>query len=80
MAKYRALVSIEFDDEDLTEFGETIGIPTGKSNASETISACMDDLPLGSSWLEQFFIDGKAQMYRIGDGLEVIINEHDLGE
>lgn len=77
MARFRAIVSIEFDDEDLKSFAESLGIDI--IDPDEAIQGELDNFGIGTGWVEQLYRNGRPTMYRTGaDGIEVTINDHDL--
>jgi hypothetical protein len=75
--KFRAIVSIEFDSEDLQTFAENLGID--EMDASDAITGELDGFGLGVAYLEQFYRNGQPTVHRLtGDGIEITINDHDL--
>lgn len=78
MAQYRALVSIEFDSNDLAELCESLGIDS--ISPDEAITGELDNLSLGSGWVEQIFRNGEETILRLSGGLMVEINYHDLSD
>lgn len=78
MSKYRAIVSIEFDQDDLDELCGMAGIDSGSIDPSDAISGCMDDLPFGYAWIEQLYQDGRETILRLSDGISVDISSHEL--
>ena len=77
MTLYRAIVSITFDDDDLQEFANAIGIEVDRLKPHETLDGCLDNLEIGSPWVEQFFVDGQPTIARLSGGIQVEINEHE---
>jgi hypothetical protein len=77
MAKFRAIVSIEFDDEDLASLSEHLGIEPARLDPSEAINGVMDNSSFGNSWIEQIFQDGRATLTRISGGILTEIDPHD---
>ncbi len=75
MSKYRAIVSITFDDDDLKDFANQIG--TDNLDASDAVNGSLDNLEFGSGWLEQLFEDGKPTIWRASGGIKVEVNEHE---
>lgn len=76
MAKYRAIVSIEFDSDDLEQFAEQNGFRSDDIDPMEFIGGEMDNLSVGSGWIEQMFVNGRPQITRLSGGIDVQINEH----
>lgn len=77
MTKYRAIVSIEFDSEDLRTFAEGMGVDD--IDACDAITGELDAFGLGCAYLEQFYRNGQPTVHRLaGDGIEITINDHDL--
>lgn len=77
--KYRAIVSIEFDDDDLAELAETFGVD--KVYAGDAITGEMDNLGFGVAWIEQLYCNGLPTVLRLNQGgLQITINDHDLDE
>lgn len=74
---YRAIVSITFDESDLIELAEQLGVDPDRMDAMETLNASLDDLELGVGWVEQFFADGCEKMTRLSDGITIEINPHE---
>lgn len=77
MTKYRAIVSIFFDDEDLAELAEHIGVDVSRMDPHETLSGELDNLGIGRAWIEQVFENGMKTIRRGGGGMMVEINAHD---
>ena len=73
MSKYRAIVSIEFDDEEVQEFAEMIG--AGSIDPDDYVSGHLDEI-FGSTWIEQLFKDGEPTIYRLSGGIMVEVSEH----
>jgi len=73
MSKYRAIVSITFDDDDLDDFSEW---NDGKHcDAQEILQGSLDNFVLGCPWIEQIFKDGKPMIRRLTKGVMVEISE-----
>lgn len=79
MKQYRAIVSITFDDDDLKELADAIGVPSDQIRADDALDGSLDNLDFGSGWVEQFFVDGQPTILRLSGGILVEINEHDNG-
>lgn len=75
MANYRAIVSITFDDDDLEQLAEECGIE--RIDAYESINGSLDNLELGTGWLEQLFKNGNPTIHRMSGGINVEVNDHD---
>ena len=74
MSKYRAIVSIEFDDDDISE---ALGGDVGRSrniDPQDFIYGELDNLSVGGGWVEQLFVDGEASIIRLSPGMTVEIN------
>lgn len=78
MTKYRAIVSITFDTDDLEEAAESFGVDVDRLDPSETLNGYLDNLGLGYAWVEQMFEDGRPTIGRLSGGITVEINEHEL--
>lgn len=76
MANYRAIVSINFDDDDLNELAEYLGVDAGSLDPSDSVNGALDNLEFGSGWLEQLFADGRPTITRLSEGINVEVNEH----
>lgn len=76
MTKYRAIVSIEFDDEDLENLALQIGA-NGPIPPDLAIDGELDNLSFGSTWTEQLFRDGEPTIARLSGGIQVEINPHE---
>lgn len=75
--QYRAIVSIEFTSEDLQEYVDLLGVD--EMDPMEAVTAELDNMSLGTGWLEQAFRDGIPMISRMtAGGLEITINDHDL--
>lgn len=71
MAHYRAIVSIEFDDEELEDiFGPG-------TSPSEAVNGEIDNLTFGSGWVEQIFRNKKPLIARLSGGVNVEISDFD---
>ena len=76
MSKYRAIVSITFDDDDLQYLAEALDIDN-INDPQEALNGSLDNLDLGSGWLEQFYVDGEPQIFRLSSGIQVEVSDHD---
>lgn len=77
MSRYRAIVSIEFDSEDLETLAENLGI--GEMDPDEAVQGELDNFGLGTGWIEQLYRNGQPTIHRIGDdGIQITVNDHDL--
>jgi hypothetical protein len=71
MDHYRAIVSIEFDDEELEDiFGPG-------TSASEAVNGELDNLTFGSGWVEQIFRNKKPLIAQLSGGISVEISDFD---
>lgn len=75
MAKYRAIVSIEFDTDDLKEIAKQYG--STRIDAFEAISGEMDNLSFGCARIEQIFQDKEPTIHRLSGGINVEIYDHE---
>ena len=75
MTKYRAIVSITFDDADLQEIANEFGV--GNVDPHEALNGSLDNLDFGSGWIEQLFADGSPQICRMSGGIDVEVDYHD---
>ena len=76
MSKYRAIVSITFDDDDLKELAENIGINSSNDyGADDMLQGELDNFCLGSTWVEQIFKDGEQTIRRLSGGMMVEVSE-----
>ena len=60
MANYKAIVSIEFDDEDLEDLGY------GDYDPYDCVFGELQNFPLGSPWIESLTKDGKHTILSVG--------------
>lgn len=72
--KYRAIVSITFNSEDLREVTDI----HGTMDPTEVISAELDGLSIGTAFVEQVYENGEEMIYRSSGGMMVEVSEHDL--
>jgi hypothetical protein len=78
MSKYRAIVSFTFDDGDLADLAENLGIYPSRLQPDDAINGEIDNLSFCSGWLEQLFRDGQPTIRRLtGDGISVEISPHE---
>jgi len=77
MTTYRAIVSVTFDDDDLQELADNLGINAARLDPLEAINGSLDNIDLGSAWVEQLFKDGKPTVIRLSGGITVEINDHE---
>ncbi len=77
MTKYRAIVSIEFDQEEIESFLEEIGADPESADPHDDLNSALDNLPFGSAWIEQIFEDGKPTIQRLSGGIMVEVNDHE---
>ncbi|MDO8684512.1 MAG: hypothetical protein Q7N50_13650 [Armatimonadota bacterium] len=80
MTKHRAIVSITFDDDDLKEFADSVGLDQSQIDVDATVHGMLDNLEFGCGWLEQLFEDGSPTIGRLSYGLLVEINTHEDAE
>jgi hypothetical protein len=73
MSKYRAIVSITFDDDDLDELAEVIEFDN--PDAQDVLQGSLDNFVLGCPWIEQIFKDGKPMIRRLTKGVMVEVSE-----
>lgn len=78
MTQYRAIVSITFEDDDLQELAEALGVPVDRLDPHESLWGSLDILELGSGWVEQFFVDGEPTIARLSGGIAVEVNPHEV--
>lgn len=76
MVKYRAIVSVTFDDEDLAQLAKLLDVEPNL-DPLQTLDATLDNLELGSGWIEQLFANGRPMMLRVSGGIMVEVNEHE---
>lgn len=77
MTTYRAIVSITFDDEDLSKLASAIGVGCNERlDPTNALDGELDCMSLGTGWVEQLFIDGEPTITRVG-GMSVVVSEHD---
>jgi hypothetical protein len=75
MSKYRAIVSITFDDEDLEEMAENIGIKS--IDVDQMLQGELDNFGLGCPWIEQIFKDRNPTIRRLSKGIMIEVSEDD---
>lgn len=51
--------------------------PAYIADAHNDLNGALDNLPFGSSWIEQIFEDGKPIIRRLSGGIMVEVNDHD---
>lgn len=76
MAKYRAIVSITFDDEDLEELKDQLDV-ISHLDPIETIRGELDNLSFGSAWIEQVFKNESPMIHILTEGIKVTVSPHD---
>jgi hypothetical protein len=74
MAKYRAIVSINIDDDDLAELGNNLGIDYAPE-ITEALNGELDNFGLGSCWIEQIFRDKQPIIHRLSGGITVEVTD-----
>jgi hypothetical protein len=74
MAKYRAIVSIEFDGEDLKELASSLGC-TREISPDEGLQGELDNLTFGTAWIEQIYQDGEPLIRRLTTGTMVEVSD-----
>ena len=67
MAHYRAIVSIEFDDEELEKF----------LDQELALASDLRNLTFGSGWVEQIFRNKKPLIARLSGGINVEVSDFD---
>ena len=77
MAQYRAIVSITFDGEELKDLAESLGVEPDRLDPHQSLDGALDNLELGSAWVEQFFVDGSPTIARLSGGIMIEVNEHE---
>lgn len=81
MTVYRAIVSVTFTDRDIREMAEAMDVEFERlaNDPLSLVSGELDNLSLGSTWVEQLFEDGRPTMFRLSSGdINVEIGPHDL--
>lgn len=53
LIKYKAIVSIEFDSDDLAELAAHYGVEPERMNPRDTLFGALQNLELGTGWIEQ---------------------------
>lgn len=76
MTSYRAIVSIEFDDDDLKDLADDLDIDVERPDPNDVLFGALQNLEIGNGWIEQMFADGEPQIVRLGEGILVEINPH----
>ena len=51
--KYKAIVSIEFDSDDLAELAANFGVSPSRMDPRDTLFGALQNLELGTGWIEQ---------------------------
>lgn len=77
MPKYRAIVSIEFGDDDLKKLQEEIGAKE-PINPFDAVRFELDSFSFGTTSIEQIFRDGDMLLTRLSGGIYVEVDDHDL--
>ena len=49
---YKAIISIEFDDDDIEEWRESLGASKQRFDIHEALFGELQNFPLGSPWIE----------------------------
>jgi len=73
MSKYRAIVSITFDDDDLEELAEVLEFDN--PDAQDVLQGSLDNFVLGYPLIEQIFKDGEPTICRLSGGIMVEVSE-----
>ncbi len=76
MARYRAIVSITFNDEELDDLAKAIGARR-RVEPFEALTGELDNFGLGTYWIEQVFRDREPTMVRLSGGIQVEISDHE---
>ncbi len=72
MKRYRAIVSIEFTDEDLQEFSDI----HGDNDPAEAILAELDGMSFGKAFIEQMYANGEETIELEQSGVMLEIRDH----
>jgi len=73
MSKYRAIVSITFDDDDLEELAEVLEFDN--PDAQDVLQGSLDNFVIGYPLIEQIFKDGEPTIRRLSGGIMVEVSE-----
>lgn len=77
MSRFRAIVSIEFDSDDLKQFAENLGLD--EIDPDDAVRGELDNFGLGTGWIENIFRNGQPTVHRLSDdGIQITVNDHDL--
>lgn len=49
---YKAIISIEFDEDDIEEWRESLGVSKQRFDVREALFGELQNFPLGSPWIE----------------------------
>lgn len=77
MKKYRAIISIEFDDDDLQQLADEHDVDVSRMDPSDVMNGELDNMSFGNHWVEQIFCDGKPTIRRLSGGIKIEVNPHD---
>ncbi len=79
MNQYRAIISINFDDEDIKEYAEMIGVSEERlsQDVDMLVNGVLDNIEFGSTWLEQLFINKNPSILRLTEGTTVEVSPHE---
>jgi hypothetical protein len=75
MGKYRAIVSITFDDDDLSELARRLEVHPRPIDALDAIGGSLDNLDFGDPWVEQVYKDRRPMISRMSSGIDVQVSD-----
>ena len=75
MPKYRAIVSIIFDEDDLEDMADEMGIDAEDVDIHQAISGDLDSLSIGCPWIEQIFVDREPTIHRLSGGIDIVVSD-----
>lgn len=76
MSKYRAIVSITFDEKDLERLAKALCVHVKSVDAMDAVNSNLDNLSVGIGRLEQLFVKGKPTIDNLSDELLIAITPH----
>lgn len=49
---YKAIISVEFDEDDIEEWRESLGVSKNRFDVREALFGELQNFPLGSPWID----------------------------
>lgn len=77
MTRYRAIVSVTFDDEDVARFARATGVDVGEVDHSDLLEWELDVFTFAYGRLEQLFRDGTCTIPPSPGHINVAVRDHE---